>query len=148
MFLERSHMCSSVCMHSVMSNFATPWSVTHQALLSMEFSRQDYWSGLPFPPPGDVPKPEVKPASLASPALAGEFFINCITREVLGLNNLCGCPSLLMVFALPSFLPPSSSTLARLGSPRTVQHSRLDHQAPPQPGSQQVFSHFSQQVFA
>ena len=49
--------------------FATPWSVGHQAPLSMGFSRQEYWSGLPFPPPGYLPKPGSKPTSLASPAL-------------------------------------------------------------------------------
>ena len=54
--------------------FATPWTVAHQAPLSMEFSRQGYWSGLPFPPPGDLPDPGIKPESLAFPALAGGFF--------------------------------------------------------------------------
>ena len=46
----------------------------HQAPLSMEFSRQEYWSGLPFPPPEDLPDPGIKPMSLTSPALAGGFF--------------------------------------------------------------------------
>ena len=49
--------------------FATLWTVAHQAPLSMEFFRQEYWSGLPFPPPGDLPDPEIKPISPASPAL-------------------------------------------------------------------------------
>jgi len=40
----------------------------------MQFSRQEYWSGLPFPPPGDLPDPETEPLSFASPALAGGFF--------------------------------------------------------------------------
>ena len=53
---------------------ATPWAVTHQAPLSMGFSRRDYWSGLPFPSPEDLPDPEIEPVSLASPALAGSFF--------------------------------------------------------------------------
>ena len=43
--------------------FATPWTVAHQAPLSMGFSRQEYWSGLPFPSPGDLPNPEIKPRS-------------------------------------------------------------------------------------
>ena len=51
---------------------ATPWTVAHQAPLSMGFSRQEYWSGLPFPSPGDLPNPGIKPVS---PALAGRFFI-------------------------------------------------------------------------
>ena len=52
----------------------TPWTVAHQAPLSMGFSRQEYWSGLPFHSPGNLPDPEIKPASLMSPALAGRFF--------------------------------------------------------------------------
>ena len=51
--------------------FATPWTVTLQAPLSMGFSRQEYWSGLPFSSPGDLPDPGIK---LKSPALAGRFF--------------------------------------------------------------------------
>ena len=52
--------------------FATRWTVAHQAPLSMGFLRQEYWNGLPFPSPGDLPDPGIKPAS---PALAGRFFI-------------------------------------------------------------------------
>ena len=54
---------------SVMSDTATPTTVTHQAPLSLEFYRQEDWSGLPFPPPGDLPDPGFKPASPVSPAL-------------------------------------------------------------------------------
>ena len=43
-----------------MSDSATPWTVAHQAPLSMGFPRQEYWSGLPFPSPGDLPDPEIK----------------------------------------------------------------------------------------
>ena len=59
---------------SVMFNSAMPWTVALQAPLSMEFSRQEYWRALPFPPPGDLPDPGIKPKFLASPALAGRFF--------------------------------------------------------------------------
>ena len=52
----------------------TPWTVAHQAPLSMGFPRQEYWSGLPFPPPGDLPNLGIKPTSFVSPALAGRFF--------------------------------------------------------------------------
>ena len=45
--------------------FATPWTTAYQAPLSMEFSRQQYWSGLPFPSPGDLPKPGIEPGSPA-----------------------------------------------------------------------------------
>ena len=54
--------------------FATPWTAAHQAPLSMEFSKQEYQSVLPFPPPGDLPNPETEPVPPASPALAGRFF--------------------------------------------------------------------------
>ena len=56
------------------SESVTPWTVAHQAPLSMEFSRQEYWSGLPFLTPWELPDPEIKPTSLASPALSGGFF--------------------------------------------------------------------------
>ena len=57
-----------------MSNsFATPWTVAHQAPLSMGFSKQEYWSGLPFPLPEDLPDPGIKPMSLESPALEDGF---------------------------------------------------------------------------
>ena len=54
--------------------FATSWAVAHQAPLSMGFSRQEYWSGLPCPPPGDLPDSGIEVASLTFPALAGSFF--------------------------------------------------------------------------
>ena len=50
--------------------FATPWTAVHQPPSSMGFPRQEHWSGLPFPPPGDLPKPGNKPSS---PLLAGRF---------------------------------------------------------------------------
>ena len=56
---------------------ATPWTVAYQTSLSMGFSRQEYWSGLPFPSPGDLPKPGIK---LMSSLLASKFF----TTEPLG----------------------------------------------------------------
>ena len=54
--------------------FVTSWTVTHQAPLSMGFPRQEYWSGLLFPPPGNLPDPGNEPMSLQSPVLAGMFF--------------------------------------------------------------------------
>ena len=53
---------------------ATPQTVAPQAPLSTGFSRQEYWSGLPFPPPEDLPDPGIEPAFLMSLALAGKFF--------------------------------------------------------------------------
>ena len=52
------------CMLSCVQLFAIPWSVAHQALLSMEFSRQEYWSQLPFPTPRDLPDPGIELRSL------------------------------------------------------------------------------------
>ena len=57
---------------------ATPWTVAHQAPLSMGFPRQEYWSGLPRPSPGDLPDPGIEPTS---PALAGGFFYHWAIRE-------------------------------------------------------------------
>ena len=69
------------CLHACMLNhvqvFAIPWAAAHQAPLSLEFFRQEYWNGLPFPTPEDFPNPGIEPGSLASPALAGGFFIMC-----------------------------------------------------------------------
>ena len=65
---------SGCALCSVMSNSATPWTLARQAALCMEFSRQEYWSGLLFPTAGDLPNPGIEPTSLASPALAGRFF--------------------------------------------------------------------------
>ena len=59
-------ICTQLC-----PTLCTPWTVACQAHLSMEFSRQEYWSGLPFPTPEDLPKPRIEPTS---PALAGGFF--------------------------------------------------------------------------
>jgi len=61
--------------------FVTTWTVARQAPLSMEFSRQEYWSGLPCPPPEDLPNPGIKPVSLTSPALTGAFFTTSTTWE-------------------------------------------------------------------
>ena len=61
--------------------FATPWTITRQAVLSMEFSRQEYWSELPLPTPGDLPNPGIKPESLASPGLVGGFFTTNTTWD-------------------------------------------------------------------
>ena len=66
----------TVCAQSLsrIQLFLTPWTIAHQAPLSMEFSRQEYWSGLPFPSLGDLLDPGIKFTSLGSPALAGRFF--------------------------------------------------------------------------
>ena len=66
-----THWCGEL---SRVWHLATPWTVACQAPLPMELSRQEYWSGMSFSPPGDLPNPGIEPESLASHALAGEFF--------------------------------------------------------------------------
>ena len=62
-----------------MSDSATPWTVAHQAPLSMGFSRQKHWNGLPFSPIGNLPDLGIEPTSFMSPALAGGFFTTRVT---------------------------------------------------------------------
>ena len=61
----------------------TPWTVAFQAPVSMGFSRQEYWSVWPCPPPGTLPHPGIEPASFMSPALAGKFFSTSTIWEAL-----------------------------------------------------------------
>ena len=78
----------------------TTWTVAHQAPLSMGFSRQGYWCGLPCPPPADISDPGTKPVSLESPTLAGVFFTTSATWHLTavllpgkphGRRSLVGC---------------------------------------------------------
>ena len=81
----RSYAC--MCMLSCFNHvwlFVTLWAVARQVPLSVGFSRQDYWSGLPFPPPGDLPNPGTECTSLTYPSLAGRVFLtNSATWEPL-----------------------------------------------------------------
>ena len=81
----------------IMSDSVAPWIVAHQAPLPMEFSRQEYWTGLPFPSPGDLLDPGIKPASLTPLALAGRFFITTTTWEALILVKMCPFPPFFLV---------------------------------------------------
>ena len=84
---KRVYVCVCVCALSRFSRVqlsVTSWtqaSLSYQASLSMGFSRQEYWSGLPCPPPGDLPDTGTEPVSLTSPALAGKFFTTSATWE-------------------------------------------------------------------
>ena len=73
--------------------FVSPWTVAHQAPLSMGFSRQDFWSGLPCPPPRDLPDPGIRPTSLMSPALAGGFFTTEPPGKSNGILGVCIHPA-------------------------------------------------------
>ena len=70
----------AMCSLSRVWFFAIPWSVAHQAPLSMRFSQQEYCSGVPCPPPRDRPNPGVKSASLMTPAMAGRLFTTSSTQ--------------------------------------------------------------------
>ena len=72
MYIYHIYTPLAACMLSHVQLFANPWTVAHP--LFMELSRQECWSGLPFPPPGNLPDPGIKPMSPVSPALAGGFF--------------------------------------------------------------------------
>ena len=90
-----------VCVNSLshVRRFTTLCTTTHQVPLSIGFSRQEHWSGLPFPPPEDLPDPGIEPLSLASPALTDRFFLplsklintyinECVNKEQKAIGNL------------------------------------------------------------
>ena len=78
--LVSEHACM-LSRFSCVRLFVILWTVALQALPSMGFSRQEYWSGLPWPPPGDLPNPGIEPASLMSPDLAGGLFTTSAAWE-------------------------------------------------------------------
>ena len=75
---------------SVVSDLVTPRTAAHQAPLSMGFPRQEYWSGLPFPPPGGLLDSGIEPTCLASPALVGRFFTTLPRGELPISGNAMG----------------------------------------------------------
>ena len=101
-----------VCTPSHIWLFVTPWTVTHQTPLSMGFSRQEYWSGLPCPPPRGLPNLGIKPVSLRSPALAGVFFTSSTTWKALEMAYMSLC-------ALGTQALASSCTVSSTGVPST-----------------------------
>ena len=93
--------------------FATPWTIVCQAPLSMGFSRQKYWSGLPFPPPGDLPEPRIGAKSPATPALSGKSFTTKLPRKPI-LSLLLNCCKV-------------ASVVSDSVQPRRWQPTRLPH---------------------
>ena len=89
--------------------FATPWTVAHQAPLSTRFSRQEYWSGLSCPPPGDLPDPGIKPAAPTAPALQA------------GSLPLSHPGKLIIIFSSVQF---SRSVMSDSLQPHELQHAR------------------------
>ena len=91
--LSRLYACMLSCFSHVQF-CETLWTVACQAPLSVGFSRQEYWSGLPLPPPGDLPNPGVEPMSLMSPALAGRFLTTLAPlANIFRQGRLGGCLS-------------------------------------------------------
>ena len=81
-FLARGNIaCSVTSVTSIVSNSATPWTAARQVPLSMGFSWQEYWSGLPCSPPGHLPEPGIEHSSPLSPVLACRFFTTSTTWE-------------------------------------------------------------------
>ena len=99
--------------------FATPWTVACQAPLSVAFSRQEYWSGFPCPPPGDLPNPGNESADLGSPALSDRFFTICATWETLNISLLLSRFSCVQLCVTPE-------TAAHQASP-SLGFSRQEH---------------------
>ena len=99
-------------------SFVTPWTVARQAPLSVGFSRQEYWSGLPFPPPGDHPDPGIEHTS---PALAGRFFISepPVTPKSEFVSIFCICFHWLSAILLGSSLRLTGRERARVRSARS-----------------------------
>ena len=81
-------MCACGCLSrfSHVRLFGMLWTVACKAPLPVEFPRQEYWSGLPFPSPGDLPDPGIEPASLKFPVLVGVFFTTSTIWEALLLS--------------------------------------------------------------
>ena len=92
----------------------TTWTVANQTPLSMGFSRQEYWSGLPCSPPGDLSIPGIEPGSLMSPALAGGFFTTSaiILDTVIILDTPSDVPQYLLFSGL-SFLTFFNTSVTR-----------------------------------
>ena len=106
---------------SVASNsLVTPWTIAHQAPLSMGLPRQEYWSGLPFPSPGDLPYPGIK---LVSPALAGGF----LTSEPQG-SPISGIDALIKETPESSLIP-SVNTMRGRRIWSSVSQEAVPHQA-------------------
>ena len=98
--LGRRHVCLVL---SRVRLFVTSWTVTHQAPLSMGFPRQEYWSRLTSPSPGDLPDPGIKSVSPKSPALVGGFFTTGPPGKPWENQSSSGSQSCLTLCSMPGF---------------------------------------------
>ena len=96
-----------LCHFSRLRLFETLWTVALQARPSIRFSRQEYWSGLPCPPPGDLPDPGIEPASLRSPALGAD------SLPLASLGKFTISQSLLKLMSIESMMPSNHLILCR-----------------------------------
>ena len=97
--------------------FATPWTAAHQAPLSMEFSRQEYWSGLPCPPPGDLPNPGAEPRS---PAL----YVDSLPAEPPGKPENTGVGSLSLLQQISR--PRNRARVSCVAGDSSAQNTKVD----------------------
>ena len=144
------HAYMRACVFSCIQLFVTLWTVAHQALLSMGFPRQVYWSGLPFLPPGNLPDPGIKTTSPVTPALAGRFFttvppgkpgcvfLNALGKELWNFLKAEIWPGSYVLYkegqdskssgvtkGVITFLNPTNSALLRGSSTRVPGHPTL-----------------------
>ena len=112
--LSRALNISSLCTQllSCVQFLVTPWTVVCQAPLSMKFFKQEYWSELPFPLPGNPPKPGIETSSPMSPGLAGGFFTTAPTGKLKYLLIVIAIPFFPSTYLTGLFLPAPNSLLA------------------------------------
>ena len=113
------YMMMVMCMLSHVWLFVTPWAVARQTPLSMGFSRQEYWSGLPFPSLGDLPDPEVKPGPLA---LQANFLLSEPPGKPKMTNSRC---DLVLLSQCTFSLKPSLALLASLLACLLLSHQQV-----------------------
>ena len=107
-------VCARTCAKLLQSclTLMIPWTVAHQVPLSMGFSRQEYWNGMPFIPPGELPNLGIEPASLMSPALTDGFFTTSTIRKAQRSFYLIAV-ALSMFWILSHFLRTSAQSYAQ-----------------------------------
>ena len=107
--------------------FATPWTVAHQTPLSMKFSRQEYWSRLPFPTPGDLPNPGIEPASLWVSCIGSWFLYHCTTWEVKFFSQIQHIQFSLVAQSCPTLCNPRNRSTPDLPVYHQLPESTQTH---------------------
>ena len=135
------HTCMLSCFSHVWF-FATLWTVAHQAPLSMGVSKQEYWSGLPFPLPGDLPSPGTELASRMSPALTGRFFTTEPPGKPSSLLTCTFTTNSFLVSLCPEYPPPIKHDLIDEG--RIIIRHHLPSTLSPMPSFSVQFNSVTQ----